>query len=205
MVGPLRGRHCVLPGGVTDGHRQGVGGVFGFGRLGQPQQRAHHHLHLVLLGPAVAHHAGFHLERPNTRPPAARLRPRSAAPRRALAPAARRFLEFLAQNTSSMAAASGAWSAMTRRNPAAISRSRRLKGSRGSVRITPGGHHAVAPPVALNDPVAGAFGPAINAQNAHEGRRPARLAPAPPSPFRQCRSWRRRSARRRALPMLRST
>ena len=36
--------------GVADRHREGIGGVVGLGRLGQREQRAHHPLHLALLG-----------------------------------------------------------------------------------------------------------------------------------------------------------
>lgn len=49
-------------GGVADSHGQGIGGVFGFDRLGASRDGADHQLYLMFFSAAVADDARFHGE-----------------------------------------------------------------------------------------------------------------------------------------------
>ncbi len=48
--------------GVANGHCYSIAGIFGFELGFQAKQRMHHQFHLLLLGAAIAHHAGLDLE-----------------------------------------------------------------------------------------------------------------------------------------------
>ncbi len=132
-------------------------------------------------------------------PPTASRPPRSpAARRRARAPASAPSSRSPNRRLPPPRPTPGACSRISLRRPSAISSSRFSNGHFGVGANHARRQHPMACAVALDYAVTGSLRAAIDAEDAHVMLR------APPTPSRRYRSWSRRSARRRALPALRS-